>query len=86
MSQPVTLAQVEQLAFQLPVAEQRQLLSDIQARLPGKLHADASQEEAYRRRMEEFLKMCDDMAVETGQEFDSAEEIRQIREERASRL
>jgi hypothetical protein len=36
--------------------------------------------------VEAFLKMCDEMAAETIGEVDSAEDIRQIREERTARL
>lgn len=48
--------------------------------------AEESWQQSYATRVEAFLQMSDEMAAETIGEVDSAEDIRQIREERTSRL
>jgi hypothetical protein len=47
---------------------------------------DERQHREYATRVEAFLEMSEEMAAETTGEVDSAEDIRQIREERTSKL
>ena len=85
------LAEVEELVAQLPPNQQLRLAEKINGRLahlsPSELQKE---EENFRRehaaRVEEFMKRLDEHAVECTGPVDSAEDIRQIREERASRL
>ena len=44
------------------------------------------QRQVYATRLEAFLRTCEEMAAETTEAVDSAEDIRQIREERTARL
>jgi hypothetical protein len=84
MSNSVTLEQVEQQVIQLSLHEQLKLIARIGERLSSLalLETDGERERReYAARMESFLKMCDEMAAETIGEVDSADEIRQIREE-----
>jgi hypothetical protein len=89
MASYVTLEQVEKLAVQLPSREQLRLITQLSARLSA-LSPDEAEEErqrqAYNQRVQAFVKMCDEMAVEPAGQTDSAEDIRQIREERLARL
>lgn len=89
MSNKVALEQVEQLVVQLPPHEQLKLVVSIGERL-SVLTLPGAEEERQRRvyaaRLEAFLKMCDEMAAETVGAVDSAEDIRQIREERMAQL
>jgi hypothetical protein len=87
----MTLAQVKELVTQLPPQEQLRLVADISERLsqlpPIDQEADEErQRHEYAARVEAFLKLCDENAAECIGEVDSAEDIRQIREERMSRL
>jgi hypothetical protein len=87
----MTLEQVKELVTQLPPQEQLRLVADISERLsqlpPIAQEADEErQRREYAARVEAFLKQCDENAAECIGEVDSAEDIRQIREERTSRL
>ena len=89
MTHHVTLTQVEQLVDQLTPREQLRLVAHISERL-GTMALPETDDERERReyaaQVEAFLKMCDEMAAETVGEVDSAEDIRQIREERLAQL
>ncbi len=86
-----TLVEVESLVAQLSPEEQLKLAEKINGRL-APLSTSELQivEEKHRaehaKRVEEFMKWLDENAVECSGPVDSAEDIRQIREERASRL
>lgn len=91
MADAVTLERVEGLAAQLLPQEQLKLLARISERLSQlsltTLDADAErQRREYAARVEAFLAACDEAAEQIEGEFDSAEDLRQIREERAERL
>jgi hypothetical protein len=89
MANEVTLEQVEQLLVQLPASEQLKLVERISQQLNQSVVSEsvaAHKRQDYARRVEAFLKMSDEMAAETIGESDSAEDIRQIREERTERL
>ena len=89
MSTKVTLDQVEQLVARLTPQEQIKLIAFISQRL-SKLTLPETREERwkleYAARVEAFLKMSDEMAAKTRNAMDSAEDVRQIREERTSQL
>ena len=81
--------QVERLASMLTSQDQLKLINRISERLRETLPSDEErdrQKRAYAEKMETFLRMVDDVAVECTGKVDSAEEIRQIREERAARI
>ena len=87
----MTLEQVKELVAQLPPQEQLKLVAHVSGQLsqlpPIVQESDAErQRREYAARVEAFLKMCDENAAECIGEVDSAEDIRQIREERMSRL
>ncbi len=87
MSDAVTLEQVEGLAAQLAPQEQLKLLACISewlSQLPLTVQEPEAerQRREYAARIEAFLKMCDEVAGQIEGEFDSAEDLRQIREER----
>ena len=89
MADKITLEQVEQLAVQLPPEDQLTLLAHISQRLSLLMEQgldDDTRCREYAAQVEEFLKLSDEMAAETTGQVDAAEDIRQIREERTSRL
>ena len=89
MSNTVTFEQVEQLTLQLPPQDQLRMIAHISQQLSQRIASEAvekHQQQNYARQVEAFLKMSDEMAAETIGEVDSAEDIRQIREERAAGL
>lgn len=89
MANKVTLEQAEQSVAQLTPQEQIKLIACMSEWLSKMRLSEAAEEswrQSYATRVEAFLKMSDEMAAETIGEVDSAEEIRQIREERTSRL
>jgi hypothetical protein len=89
MINTVTLAQVEQLAAQLPLKEQMKVVAHITQRISDLLPLETRDERRrveYAQEVEAFLKICDASPAETISAVDSAEDIRQIREERTSRL
>lgn len=89
MFDEITLEQVEQLALKLPLSEQLKLVAHIGERLSALMRPETEEEHLrreYAAQVEAFLKMSDEMAAEAIGVVDSAEDIRQIREERMSRL
>ncbi|MFQ6042301.1 MAG: hypothetical protein ACE5PV_15705 [Candidatus Poribacteria bacterium] len=93
MSNKVTLKQVEQQVVQLPPQEQLKLVANIAGRLSAipLLVAPTREIEEQTRQtrlaeVDAWLAECDAVAESIEGEFDSAEDLRQIREERASRL
>ena len=90
MSSNVTLEQVEQLALQLPPTEQLKLMAHISEQLSKSgMTAPPPAEPAPREReamADALLRELDAIAESIEGAFDSAEDIRQIREERADRL
>ncbi len=89
MINKVTLDQAEQMVAQLPPEEQLKLVARIGERLSESILLQTDDERRrrqYAARVEAFLKMSEEMAAETVGEVDSAEDVRRIREERASRL
>ena len=94
MANRVTLEQVEQLAGQLPPAEQLKLVSRLSERLTETISQPltVSKKEAERRRKERarqaaaILRECDRAAAAFTRRTDSAETIRRIREERHRQL
>lgn len=85
----VTLEQVEQLVARLSLQEQIQLIARISQRL-SELTALKTVEEQWKQnymaQVQEFLKLIAEMPAQTLDRVDAAEDIRQIREERTSRL
>lgn len=89
MSNRVTLEQVEQLVVQLPPPERLKLVAHICEQLSATPTAESDEEKSRRERLvqvDAWLAECDTVAESIEGEFDSAEDIRQIREERATRL
>ncbi len=90
MSIKETLDQVEQSAMQLPPTEQLKLMAHISDRLSRlgitALTADTEQVQREREaRADALLQELDTIAESIEGEFDSAEDIREIREERGNR-
>ena len=92
MSNGVTLKQVEQQVAQLPPQEQLKLVAYIVGQLsavPLVAPTREIEEKTQRARLAEvdaWLEECDAVAESIEGEFDSAEDLRRIREERASQL
>ena len=92
MSNGVTLKQVEQQVTQLPAQEQLKLVAYIaeqMSTIPLAAPTKEIEEQTKQTRLAEvdaWLAECDAVAESIEGEFDSAEDLRQIREERASRL
>ena len=91
MSNRMTFEQVEQLAVQLPPPEQLKLVAHISEQLSGfmPMIPPLDMEGAQRERepmADVLLAELDAIADSIEGEFDSAEDIRQIREEWANRL
>ena len=92
MSNRTTLRQVEQQVAELPPEEQLKLVAYIAGQLSTiPLIAPTREMEEKTRRMrlaevDAWLEECDAVAESIEGEFDSAEDLRRIREERASRL
>jgi hypothetical protein len=90
MTNTMTVDQIEQLTVQLPLQEQMRIVARITQRLSELLlsetDGEARNRKEYAQQVEAFLKMCDESAAETISAVDSAEDIRQLREERMSRL
>ena len=89
----VTIEQVEQLATQLPAAEQLELLARISTQLSGWAIAvptvDTEAERQVRAaRAKALMQELDAIAdsIEIRGESDAAEDLRQMREERAERI
>lgn len=91
MSNTVTFEQVGQLAAQLPPPEQLKLVAYISERLSSMLKASLSLNPDSTRRAREamadtLLAELDAIAESIEGQFDSAEDVRQIREERSNRI
>ena len=92
MSEKVALEQLEQQAAQLSPQEQLKLVAYIAGQLsavPLVVPTREIEEQAQRAHLAEveaWLAECDRVAESIEGEFDSAEDLRQIREERASQL
>ncbi len=89
MPDKATLEQVEQEIAQLTPQEQIKLIAHISQRLSEGELPEKSKEcwlMDYANRIEMFLKMSDEMTAHAIGETDSAEDMRQIREERTSGL
>jgi hypothetical protein len=89
MSSKVTLKQVEQLAKQLTPEEQKKLVGRINKRLQDVMQTQTEEERKRREyavQVADWLTECDQVAEQIEGEFDSAEDLRQIREERTSGL
>lgn len=91
MLNTVTFEQVGQLAAQLPPPEQLKLVAFISERLSSMLKSGLSLNSASALRTREamadaLLAELDAIAESIEGQFDSAEDIRQIREERSNRL
>lgn len=89
MSNRVTLEQVEQLTAQLPPPERLKLVAHICEQLSATKMAESDEEKVRQERLAQvdaWLAECDTVAESIEGEFDSAEDIRQIREERTNRL
>jgi len=87
----VTIDQVEQLATQLPVTEQLELLARISTQLSNlRMAVQPVNEEEDRRqreaRADALLREFDAIAESIDGEFDAAADIRECREERIDRL
>ena len=88
MSNRMTFEQVEQLAVQLPPPEQLKLVAHISEQLSGFMPV-IPLKRAQREReamADALLAELDAIADSIEGAFDSAEDIRQIREERTNRL
>ena len=89
MSNRVTLEQVEQLTAQLPPPERLKLVVHICEQLSATQMAESDEERVRQVRLAQvdaWLAECDIVAESIEGKFDSAEDIRQIREERTNRL
>ena len=89
MPEPVTLEQVEELATQLPPAERLKLVArvceQLSVALPTVVPEEQAKEEAEHVRMaqfEQWLTACEKVAELWEGEFDSAADVRRMRDER----
>ncbi len=88
MSQTVTLGEVEQLAAQLPQIERLKLV----AHICEQLSVTATEAEAERMKQvrlqltEELLAECTCFEDDSQGEFDAAQDIQRMREERMSQI
>jgi hypothetical protein len=92
MSENISFQQVEQQVVQLPVQAQLKLVVSIAERLsamPFTTPMAKIEEQIRQARLAEvdaWLAECDAVAESIEGEFDAAEDLRQIREERANQL
>ena len=89
MSSKVTLEEAERIVDQFPLHDQLKLIAHVNEHLKDTIPSEIDEEQWRREnaeRIKAFMKMCDEMKVKTIGKTDSAEDIRQIREERMSRL
>lgn len=89
----VTIDQVEQLATQLPAAQQLELLARISTQLSNSVFAapvadTEAERQARAARADALMRELDAIAdsIEIRGECDAAEDLRQIRAERAERI
>lgn len=88
MSNMVTVEEVEQQVIQLPVSEQLKLVARICEQLSATARGERDEEQARRNHLAQvdaWLAECDAVADSIDGAFDAAEDIRHIREERATR-
>lgn len=76
------LEDVEKIVFQLDPQDQRRLADGIYRQLNAKPAESTAQRQARRERMLAALAKCDEIAGTIDGEFDSAEDMRQLRERR----
>ncbi|MEW6296213.1 MAG: hypothetical protein AB1671_00520 [Thermodesulfobacteriota bacterium] len=94
MTEPVTLEQVETLVVQLPPKDQLKLLAHLSKRLSDTLSAEAGaksdqeqQARDERLRLAKFLcEEAEGVADDAQGEFDAAEDVRRMRDERIAQL
>lgn len=89
MTETVTLAQVEALAAQLPLTERLQLVAHVCEQLGVTLpaitmtqQATAPKEHGQPAQLTQWLAECEAVAELWTGEFDSADDLRRMREER----
>jgi len=92
ISESVSLKQVKQQTLQLPLQEQLKLVMSIVQRISALpliepiMKIEQQTRQARLAEVDAWLADCDAVAESIEGEFDAAEDLRQIREERASRL
>lgn len=86
MQSKATLAQVERLAAQLPLAERLKLVARICEELSDTQQTERVRHGRSAKQVEAWLAECDAVAEGVEGKFDAAEDLRQVREERANRL
>lgn len=94
MTESMTLEQVETLVVQLPPQDQLRLLAHISERLSSTLpvvpEAESNQEQRVRdERLRLAKALCEeveDVADDAQGEFDAADDIRRLRDERVAQL
>jgi hypothetical protein len=89
MSNPATFEEIETLVSQLPMPEQLKLAARICERLSETSGSASAKDRDVAARLAEadaWLAECDAVAESIEGEFDSAEDIRQIREDRVRAL
>ena len=89
MSNRVTLEEMEQMATRLPLSEQLKLIAHICEQLSATANSVADKrnlEQDQMAQVDAWLAECDAVAESIDGEFDSAKDLREIREDRASRL
>ncbi len=78
------LEDVEKIVLQLDPQDQRKLADGIYRQLSSRPFESAAQRQARRERMLAAISKCDEIADSIDGEFDSAEDMRIIRERRMS--
>lgn len=78
------LEDVEPLVRQLEPRDQLKLAAEICGSLSARPNSIAEEEASRRDQMLAALVICDDIANSIGGEFDSAEDVRQIRNQRTT--
>ena len=93
MSGAVTLGEVEQLADQLPLPERMKLFAHLCTQLrvsfPAAFIVEGEESQARQVRealAEALLQELDTIAESIGEKFDSAADLRQIRQQRVNQL
>lgn len=88
MFNTVALGEVEQLTAQLPPPQRLKLVASICEQLSAVATEDESEQVSQVRLQlaEELLAECYEIDDDSKGDFDAAQDIRQIREERANRL
>jgi len=89
MNGKVTLEEAESIVVKLLPNEQLKLIVKIGENLSGLMYQQIDEEQRridHAKRIEDFIKMCDEMKVKTIGKTDSVEDIHQIREERMERF